>query len=225
MIDFETTALLVIDVQEDFLPPNGSLAVADGREIIPQICKFMDTKIYPWKTLVVTKDWHPNGHISFASSHEGKKPFEIVSTDSPLGNGDTKPQVLWPDHCVQGSHGSEFPPEVQQAFDSCLSEKKLVLKGYLQDREYYSCFMDIWGVHHTECEEYLRSQGVKNVIVVGIAFDYCVLNSSVDAARADFDVTVLRNLTRAVDPTNNEKTEALYAKEGVKVSNSDSIIN
>lgn len=217
MIDFETTALLVIDVQEDFLPPNGSLAVAGGRDIIPQIIKLMD---FPWKTVVVTKDWHPKDHISFASSHAGKAPFEVITTESPLGNGETKPQVLWPDHCVQNSEGSEFPKEIGDAFQGHQGEKKLVLKGYIQDREYYSCFQDIWGDHHTECEEYLKHLEVKSVIVVGIAYDYCVLNSSVDAAKAGFDVTVLQDLTRSVDPSNDEKTKQVYLNSNVKLSTS-----
>lgn len=215
-MDYSTTALLVIDVQEDFLPPHGSLAVGGGRDIVGPIVDLMSA--HAWKTVVVTKDWHPKDHISFASNHVGKAVFDVVPTQSPSGDGSVKDQVLWPDHCVQGTKGSDFPPELQTAYDAYQGEKKLVLKGYLQDREYYSCFGDIWNMHHTECGDYLHAQGVKTVVVVGLAYDYCVFNSSVDAQRAGFDVVILQDLTRAVDPTKNDETASKCAQNGVKVA-------
>lgn len=215
------TALLIIDVQEDFLPPKGSLGVKDGRTIIKPIIDLMKSDKYKWDAIVATKDWHPKGHISFASTHN-KEPFTEIVVDNPVDKSQPPmTQVLWPDHCVQESAGSEFPPEFNTAFEKALADQsvptKLVLKGYLQDREYYSCFQDVWGIHKTECTDFLKDNGITDVIAVGIAYDYCVMNSCIDSAKNGFKTTVVHSLTKSVSPENEEQTTKNYISHGVKV--------
>lgn len=220
-MNFDTTALVIIDMQHDFL--DGSLAVAGGPALVPEIQKLITT--LPWKHIVVTKDWHPKDHISFASNHEGCKPFETVSTSSPEDANEHKDQVLWPDHCVQGSEGAELPAELQKTLEESPATVKTVLKGYLSDREYYSAFQDVWALHKTELSTYLKDQGISSVVVVGVAFDYCVYNTSVDAAKFGFATTLIRDLTASVDPKNDADTEAKLASAGVFLMKADSILS
>lgn len=215
------TALLIIDLQEDFLPPNGSLAVKDGRAIIKPIIDLVTSDKYKWDAIVATKDWHPSDHISFASTHK-KEPFTEIMVENPVDKSQPPmKQVLWPNHCVQNSKGSEFPPEFKKVFEQLLAEQKvptkLVLKGYLQDREYYSCFQDVWGIHKTECTQFLKDNGITDVVTVGIAYDYCVLNSSIDAAKNGFKTTVIHSLTKSVSPENEDKVTESYTSHNVKV--------
>lgn len=216
------TALLIIDMQGDFLPPNGSLAVSGGRDIIEPIVKLMTSKEKAWDAIVMSKDWHPHNHISFARSHgESYQPYTPLTVKSPIDDGKTMVQTLWPVHCVQKSEGAEVAEPIQKAFDAITTQglpTLTVLKGSLEDREYYSCFKDVWGIDHTKCCQFLQDNNIENVVVVGLAYDFCVFHSSSDSAKSGFHTTVLRDLARAVDPTKNAQTEKQYRENGVTVS-------
>ncbi|ODV82551.1 hypothetical protein CANARDRAFT_30745 [[Candida] arabinofermentans NRRL YB-2248] len=219
-------ALIIVDLQEDFLPPTGSLAVSEGRSIIPSILQLLDISKYHWKAIIATKDWHPINHTSFASNHD-EKPYTLKTFNYPLkGNLETKEQVLWPDHCIQDTFGSTFPEEFQTKFDELIDSNSIpittIKKGYLQDREYYSCFQDTWKLHHTECEKYLKDNDITHVFTVGIAYDYCVLNSSIDSSDLGFKTFVLKDCSKSVYPENDIETDKIYEKNGVKIISMDS---
>lgn len=216
------TALLVIDMQNDFLEPEGPLSVSGGKDIIDPIVDLMTNSKYNWDAVVLTKDWHPPNHISFAEPRgEGYKPYMPISVPSPAGNGETMQQTLWPVHAVQETKGAAVTEKIQIAFD--LLEKGStptleVLKGTMEDREYYSCFKDVWGIHKTECCRFLKDHKIENVVVVGLAYDYCVYHSSVDSAGCGFRTTVLKDLSRAVDAASVAETDSKYAENNVVVS-------
>ncbi|NOC46937.1 bifunctional nicotinamidase/pyrazinamidase [Ruegeria sp. HKCCD7559] len=176
-----THALLVIDVQNDFCP-GGALAVAEGDEIVAPINAMMDE----FDAVILTQDWHPTGHSSFASSHDGKNPFDLV--DMPYG-----PQVLWPDHCVQGTRGAGFHPDLRTDGDLILR------KGFRSTIDSYSAFFENDHQTPTGLKGYLDTRGIDRLTLVGLATDYCVRYSSVDAARLGFDVTVRMGACRAID--------------------------
>ncbi|QFT74443.1 bifunctional nicotinamidase/pyrazinamidase [Ruegeria sp. THAF33] len=176
-----THALLVIDVQNDFCP-GGALAVVEGDEIVAQINAMMDE----FDAVILTQDWHPAGHSSFASSHDGKNPFDLV--DMPYG-----PQVLWPDHCVQGTRGAGFHPELRTDGDLILR------KGFRSAIDSYSAFFENDHQTPTGLKGYLDTRGIDRLTLVGLATDYCVRYSAVDAARLGFDVTVRMGACRAID--------------------------
>jgi len=175
-------ALIVIDVQNDFCP-GGALAVSGGDEIVAPINDLMGE----FDAVVLTQDWHPAGHSSFASSHTGKAPLEMI--DMPYG-----PQVLWPDHCVQGSEGAEFHAGLQ------VNRADLIIrKGFRPEIDSYSAFFENDQTTPTGLEGYLRSRGITDLTMVGLATDFCVNFSAVDAAQLGFDVTVREDLCRAID--------------------------
>lgn len=175
-------ALIVIDVQNDFCP-GGALAVAEGDQIVPEINALMDE----FATVVLTQDWHPAGHSSFASSHDGKNPLEMI--DMPYG-----PQVLWPDHCVQGSTGAEFHKDLR------LEPANLIIrKGMNPAIDSYSAFFENDQTTPTGLEGYLRGLGITHLTMVGLATDFCVHFSAVDAAKLGFDVTVVESACRGID--------------------------
>ena len=175
-------ALLVIDVQNDFCP-GGALAVPGGDEIVNGI----NALLPEFRVRVFTQDWHPADHASFASRHAGKAPLEVV--DFPYG-----PQVLWPDHCVQGSHGAGFHPDLDaDAADLILR------KGFRRQIDSYSAFFENDRATPTGLEGYLKTRGVTCVTCVGLATDFCVHFSATDAARLGFATTVLTGLCRAID--------------------------
>ena len=174
--------LLVVDMQYDFLP-GGSLAVTGGDEIILLINRLGRR----FNNVAMTQDWHPAGHISFASSHDGAKPFEIMQL--PYG-----PQVLWPDHCVQGTRGAEFSSEVE------LPHTQLIIrKGYHDVVDSYSGFQEADRKTKTGLEGYLSERGIKRLFVAGLATDFCVNWTAVDAAAAGFEVYVIEDACRAID--------------------------
>ena len=175
-------ALIVIDVQNDFCP-GGRLAVAQGDEIVGPINDLMPR----FHLRVLTQDWHPQGHSSFASSHSGKAPFEM--TEMPYG-----PQVLWPDHCVIGGEGAAFHPEL----DTDRAEL-IIRKGFNPAIDSYSAFFENDRITPTGLEGYLRTQGIDTVTLVGLATDFCVNYSALDAARLGFRVRVIESLCRAID--------------------------
>jgi nicotinamidase/pyrazinamidase len=174
--------LLVIDVQDDFLP-GGALAVADGDAIIPLV----DRLGRAFENVVVTQDWHPAGHASFASSHAGAKPFDLI--ELPYGN-----QVLWPDHCVQGSPGAlvHFALETQdRAF-------AILRKGANAMVDSYSAFAEADGLT-TGLAALLRARGIERVFACGLATDFCVAYSALDARAAGFETFVIDDACRAID--------------------------
>jgi nicotinamidase/pyrazinamidase len=175
-------ALLVIDVQNDFCPA-GALEVAGGNEIVPYINKEM----VKYDCIVLTQDWHPKGHSSFATSHEGKNPLELIKM--PYGD-----QVLWPDHCVQGSKGAEFHPElnIEQA-------NAIIRKGFNPRIDSYSAFFENDRKTPTGLDGYLKSLEIENINLVGLATDFCVNYSAQDAANLGYKVSVLEKMCRAID--------------------------
>lgn len=182
MLQATSTALIMIDIQNDFCP-GGSLAVEGGDEIVETVNALQDE--YPVR--VLTQDWHPADHSSFADNHEGADPFSM--TEMPYG-----PQVLWPRHCVQGTAGA--------AFKSGLNTDKadlIIRKGYNPKIDSYSAFFENDHKTPTGLEGYLRERGVKKLVMVGLATDFCVRYSAVDAVKLGFQVTVLQDACRAID--------------------------
>ena len=174
-------ALIVVDVQNDFCP-GGALAVAGGDQIVAQINNVMAD----YDAVILTQDWHPAGHSSFASSHEAEVFSNIAMPYCP--------QVLWPDHCVQGSFGAAFHK------DLVADRADLILrKGYRPDIDSYSAFFENDRSTATGLEGYLKSRGILDVTLVGLATDYCVAYSALDAARLGFAVSVDTGLCRAID--------------------------
>lgn len=177
-----TEALIVIDVQVDFCP-GGALAVADGDAVVAPINAMMDG----FRTVVLTQDWHPPGHRSFASAHPGQAPFATVAM--PYG-----PQTLWPDHCVQGSRGAAFHPGLRT------DPAALVLrKGMNPEVDSYSAFFENDRTTPTGLAGWLRERGIGRLTLAGLATDFCVAYSALDAARLGFQVTVALGACRAID--------------------------
>lgn len=177
-----TDALIVIDVQNDFCP-GGALAVSRGDEIVTGINALMND----FSTVILTQDWHPAGHSSFASSHTGKAPFEM--TQMPYG-----PQVLWPDHCVQGTAGADFHPDLNSN-----RADMIVRKGFRAAIDSYSAFFENDHQTPTGLHGYLQERGISNLTMLGLATDFCVNFSAVDAAKLGYDVLVREGLCRAID--------------------------
>ncbi|UWR15245.1 bifunctional nicotinamidase/pyrazinamidase [Sulfitobacter sp. M368] len=175
-------ALIVIDQQNDFCP-GGALAVPEGDLIVQGINALMAD----FDAVILTQDWHPAGHSSFASSHDNKTPYDMI--EMPYG-----PQVLWPDHCIQGSMGAKFHMELQQD-----RADLIIRKGYNPAIDSYSAFFENDHRTATGLEGYLRTRGISELTMVGLALDFCVNFSAVDAATLGFDVTVRRDLCRAID--------------------------
>ncbi len=174
-------ALIIIDVQNDFCP-GGALAVPEGDAVVPVI----NAMIPQFDAVVLTQDWHPAGHESFASSHPAKSPFDTV--DMAYGA-----QVLWPDHCVQGSAGAAFHPDLRCDADLILR------KGFRREIDSYSAFFENDRTTPTGLDGYLRSRGISDLTLVGLATDFCVHYSAVDAAALGYSVTVDLPACRAID--------------------------
>jgi nicotinamidase/pyrazinamidase len=192
-------ALIVIDLQLDFCP-GGALAVQGGDQIVPQVNALMDE----FSVVVLTQDWHPAGHASFAANHPGAAPFSL--TEMPYG-----PQVLWPVHCVQGTPGAGFHPDLRT------DPAQLVLrKGFRPGIDSYSAFFENDRTTPTGLEGYLRSREVTAITLVGLATDYCVAYSALDAVRLGFATTVILEASRAID-LNGSLSDArtLMQKAGV----------
>lgn len=206
MTPLPTDALIVIDPQNDFCP-GGALAVAEGDTIMPGIAAITAGFTH----IVVTQDWHPAGHSSFASSHAGALPFATVAM--PYGA-----QTLWPDHCVQGSHGAQFHPAVAGA----VARAGMILrKGADPAIDSYSAFRENDRTTPTGLAGFLRNVGVGRCVLVGLAYDYCVGWSALDAAEHGFEAIVLKDLTRAIalplgdGRTTADEAEARFAAAGV----------
>ena len=174
-------ALLVIDVQNDFCP-GGALAVAGGDAIVPGINALMNDA----QAVILTQDWHPAGHSSFASTH-GVDPMSMI--DMPYG-----PQVLWPDHCIQGSGGGDFHKDLNTN-----RADMIIRKGYNPAIDSYSAFFENDHTTPTGLHGYLQTRGITHLMLVGLATDFCVNYSAVDAAKLGYNVTVNMRLCRAID--------------------------
>ena len=198
MID-RSHALLVIDMQKDFCP-GGALAVPGENTLVAPINALMDT----FATVILTQDWHPAGHSSFASSHPGKQPMEM--TRMPYG-----PQVLWPDHCIQNSDGAAFAPGLRTNGDL------IIRKGYNPAIDSYSAFFENDHKTPTGLEGYLRTRGITRLTLVGLALDFCVNFSALDAAKLGFETIVRPDLSAAID-LNGSKAAALDALRGAGVT-------
>jgi nicotinamidase/pyrazinamidase len=196
--------LLVVDVQNDFCP-GGKLPVPAGHEIVPLINRLAAR----FEHVVLTQDWHPAGHQSFASSHRGRKPYETIEVAYGA-------QILWPDHCVQATFGAEFRGDLQ------IPHAELVLrKGYHRDIDSYSAFYENDRKTHTGLAGYLRERGLRRVFLAGLAFDFCVRFSAEDARREGLDVTVVEDACRGIDMDGSvDATRRAFAALGIKCINS-----
>lgn len=211
-------ALVIVDPQVDFCP-GGALAVAGGDEVMPGISALARRFREAGGLIVVTQDWHPRGHGSFASSHEGASPFG--TTEMSYGT-----QVLWPDHCVQGSVGADFHPDVAAAVEAA---HLIVRKGYNPGVDSYSAFFENDKATSTGLGGWLKEKGVKRCFFVGLAYDFCVAYSALDAARRHgIEAVVLKDLARAIampagEGTTVDEVEREFAEAGVKVAQSRDI--
>jgi nicotinamidase/pyrazinamidase len=177
-----SACLIVVDVQNDFCP-GGALAVPRGDEVVPVINRLAAR----FDDVVLTQDWHPRDHASFASSHPGRKPFETVTL--PYGE-----QVMWPDHCVQGTSGAAFHPDLRIE-----KARMIVRKGFRRDIDSYSAFVEADHRTTTGLAGYLRERGFKSLVVCGLATDFCVAWTALDARAAGFEVAVVEEACRAID--------------------------
>jgi nicotinamidase/pyrazinamidase len=207
-IEPAATALLVVDMQPDFLP-GGALAVAGGDEIIAPIRELLERGRFG--LCIATQDWHSPGHVSFASSHAGRKPFDVIELYG-------REQVLWPDHCVQGTPGAELVRELPWQRVSAI-----IRKGADVRVDSYSTFRNNWDPDGrrppTGLTGYLMERGITDVVLCGLARDYCVKWSAEDAAEAGFGVAVIWDLTRAVDPSSDEDVTRDLTRAGVRLAN------
>ncbi|MEJ8573624.1 bifunctional nicotinamidase/pyrazinamidase [Microbaculum marinum] len=178
----DNTALIVIDVQNDFCP-GGALAVGDGHEVVPLINEL----ITQFEHVILTQDWHPEGHSSFASRHEDREPFGSVQ----MHYGE---QTLWPDHCIQGTSGADFHPDL--AWDKA---QLIIRKGFRPGIDSYSAFFENDRTTPTGLAGYLRERGLSKLVLTGLATDFCVAYSALDAARLGFEVSVVVDASRAID--------------------------
>jgi nicotinamidase/pyrazinamidase len=177
-----TAALLLIDIQNDFCL-DGALAVPDGDAVVP----LANQLVGQFDHVLLTQDWHPPGHSSFASQHAGKSPFEAIN----LAYG---PQTLWPDHCVQGTSGADFHPDLN------LTKAELIIrKGFRPAIDSYSAFFENDRTTPTGLTGYLRERGISELVMAGLAYDFCVQYSALDASRLGFTVTVVQSACRAID--------------------------
>ncbi|HUK61513.1 MAG TPA: bifunctional nicotinamidase/pyrazinamidase [Stellaceae bacterium] len=195
----DSDALLVVDVQNDFCA-GGRLAVPRGEEIVPAVNRLARSI----STIVLTQDWHPRDHRSFASQHAGQKPYDVVAF--PYG-----PQILWPDHCVQGTEGAAFCRDLD------IPGATLVIrKGFRREIDSYSTFFENDRRTPTGLQGYLRERGMRRVFVAGLAFDFCVGYSALDAARLGFETCVIEDACRAIDVDGSEAaTRKSLAEAGV----------
>ena len=176
------TVLVVVDVQNDFCP-GGALAVEGGDQIVPLVNRLIKAHEH----VVLTQDWHPPDHSSFASRHESRHAFETI--EASYG-----PQTLWPDHCVQGSRGAEFHPAL-----SWTRAELILRKGFRRSIDSYSAFYENDRATPTGLGGYLRERAIKHVVLAGLATDYCVGFSALDARKLGFTVTVIESACRAID--------------------------
>jgi len=206
-----TDALLVIDLQADFCPPvngaGGALAIAGADQIVPVVNQLAQK----FSHVILTQDWHPPAHISFASAHPGAEPYSVI--DVPYGR-----QTLWPDHCVQNTPGAAFHPALE------IPHAELGLrKGFRPNIDSYSAFLENDHFTPTGLAGYLRERGLTRLFLCGLAYDFCVRHSAIDGTALGFECLVIEDATRAVDlPGSVEATDLAFAEAGVpRISTTD----
>jgi nicotinamidase/pyrazinamidase len=204
--DLTSAALILVDLQPDFMP-GGALPVGEGDRVVEPIRRLLEQD--PFALYVATQDWHPRGHVSFASSHPGRKPFDVIRVHG-------HEQTLWPDHCVQGTSGARLHPDL-----SWEQVSAIIRKGTEADTDSYSGFRNNWNSAGerppTGLTGYLMERGIDTVFLCGLARDYCVKWSAEDAAAAGLMTTVLWDLTRPVDPSSDERVLADLREAKVEV--------
>lgn len=201
--------LLIVDIQNDFCP-GGALAVPEGDSIIPIVNKLVDH----FDVIIQTQDWHPKGHHSFASSHEGKSPYD--STELDYGT-----QVLWPDHCVQGSKGAEFHPDLQTT-----KTQVIIRKGFRKNIDSYSAFFENDQKTTTGLTGYLRERGIKDLYTVGLATDFCVKWSVLDGIDEKFNMHIVKDAVAGIDLNGSLDLAWTEMKEkGVRITTSDEFLS
>jgi nicotinamidase/pyrazinamidase len=202
------TALIVVDVQNDFCP-GGALAVGGGHEVVPKINEL----IARFDHVILTQDWHPSGHSSFASSHESRSPFATIEVFYG-------PQTLWPDHCVQGTQGADFHDGLRWT-----KAELIIRKGFRPAIDSYSAFFENDRKTPTGLAGYLRERGMSGIVLAGLATDFCVAYSALDAARLGFSVTVAVDACRAIDLGGSlAEAEARMTAAGVRLIDSAAAI-
>jgi nicotinamidase/pyrazinamidase len=223
-INAADTLLLIIDVQNDFCPayvsasdiqyPAGALSVNNGGAVVPRLNALATALAAVGGRVAATQDWHPQGHVSFASSHEGKKPGDIIGT--PVNT-----QALWPEHCVQGSRGAAFHEELDLKPVSLI-----VRKGYHKNLDSYSAFFENDQKTPTGLEGWIRDLGIKTLIIGGLATDYCVFFSAMDAKRLSFDTIIASDAVRGVGiPEGSvEKAEQAMKDKGIVFASSAELL-
>ena len=200
-------ALIVIDVQNDFCP-GGALAVTEGDAVVPVANRLMQR----FDHVVLTQDWHPDDHSSFAANNPGRDAFSLI--DMPYG-----PQVLWPVHCVQGTAGAAFHKDLETD-----RANLIIRKGYRSEIDSYSAFFENDHATTTGLAGYLRERAVEHLVMVGLATDFCVRFSAVDAAKLGFKVTLLEDGCRAIDLDGSlTAARAELTEHGITVTTSDAI--
>jgi nicotinamidase/pyrazinamidase len=203
-------ALIIVDIQNDFLP-GGALAVNRGDEIIPVVNKLQHSGYFD--LIIATQDWHPKDHGSFASNHPGKKPFEKTNLSG-------LEQILWPDHCVQGTEGAEFSKLLDVK-----NIEAIFRKGMDKNIDSYSAFFDNAKLKETGLAGYLKGRNVDEVFIAGLAGDFCVFYSSMDAIESGFKVTVIEDATRSIDDKGFKRAFKELKEKGGKIIKSSSILN
>lgn len=203
----EGDVLLVVDIQYDFCP-DGALAVPRGDEVVPVVNRLARQ----FRNVVLTQDWHSADHQSFASAHPGRKPFDVIEVDYG-------PQILWPDHCVQGTKGAEF----REDFD--VPHAQLIIrKGFRREVDSYSAFLENDHKTPTGLAGYLRERGLGRVFIAGLAFDFCVRYSAEDAHADGFEVAVVEDACRGIDVDGSvEQTHRKLAELNVAVIDSGQV--
>lgn len=193
--------LIIVDIQNDFCA-GGALAVPQANDVIPVVNRLARR----FANVVLTQDWHPPDHLSFASAHRGRRPYETVELDYG-------PQILWPDHCVQGSHGAEFHQDLE------VPHAALILrKGFRREIDSYSAFYENDRRTPTGLTGYLRERGLNHIFLAGLAFDFCVRYSAEDARAEGFDVTVIEEACRGIDVDGSiAETRASFTRNGIEL--------
>ena len=209
LLHSSTDALVVIDLQNDFCP-GGALAVAGGDEIVPIVNSLGER----FDHVLVTQDWHPRGHISFASAHPGAQPYTTIEV--PYGT-----QTLWPDHCVQGTAGAELHPGLS------IPHAEFVLrKGFRVNIDSYSAFLENDHFTDTGLAGYLRERGLKRLFLCGLAYDFCVRFSAIDGTALDFECFVIEDASRAVGlPGSVKATDQAFEEAGIQRIRAADLLN
>ena len=200
-----TDALIIVDIQNDFLP-GGALAVADGDLIIPHVNRLMGKFSDSGGRVILTQDWHPPDHLSFASQHAGKNPFDPIEGVAGIG------PVLWPDHCVRETEGADFSTKLETG------KGHLILrKGISRSVDSYSAFTENDRKTDTGLSGYLKNAGLKRIFVCGLALDYCVAWSAMDGKKKGFETFVIPELCKGIAPETVQKAEQEMTEMGIRL--------